>query len=88
MLLNFVLGGLIVVLLAWAVWDIYRQNFAGWRDYVPPANDTNQDRLSAIASAEEFRQYARQGGYKEAYNLTGQAIASLYKPEEPTNGEG
>jgi hypothetical protein len=88
MLLNFILGGLIVALLGWVLWDVYQQTFSGWRDYVPPASDANQDRLSAIASAEEFRRYARQGGYKEAYNLTGEAIASLYKPEEPSNGEG
>lgn len=88
MLLNLILGGLIVALLGWVLWDIYQQTFAGWRDYVPPASDTNQDRLAAIASAEEFRRYARKGGYKDAYNLTGEAIASLYNPEEPTNGEG
>jgi len=88
MLLNIILGGLIVALLGWVLWDVYQQTFAGWRDYVPPANDTNQDRLSAIASAEEFRKYARKNGYKDAYNMTGQAIASLYQPEEMTNGEG
>lgn len=87
MVLNVVIGLAILMLLGWSAWDKYRQDFSGWRNFAPPMNDTNQDRLLAIASAEEFRKYARQGGYKDAYNLTGEAIASLYRPEEITNGE-
>lgn len=86
MVLNLAIGLILVTLLGWVLWDVYQQTFAGWRDFVPPANDMNQDRLLAIASAEEFRRYARQGGYKDAYNLTGEAIASLYRPEEIANG--
>lgn len=80
MIINIIIVSLIVLLLLWGAYDLYRNTFNDTNRNT--FNDTNQNRLDAIRSAEEFRRYAKSSGNKEAYNLTGQAIASLYKPEE------
>lgn len=87
MMLNIAIIVIVIILLIWGVYDLYKDSINDWQYFEPPVNDTNQTRLDAIRSAEEFRKYAKSSGYREAYNLTGQAIASLYKPEELPNDE-
>lgn len=86
MLTNAVLISLIVAVLLWAAWDLVKPKIDSWVERAPVDSDSQSGRLRAIQSAEEFRAYAKASGHKQARDLVGQAIASLYLPEEVDEG--